>query len=305
MTRAFGKVAVLFGGLSAEREVSLNSGNAVLAALKRAGVDAHGIDVGRDIVTVLERGKFDRAFIALHGRMGEDGTIQAVLEMLDIPYTGSGVLGSALGMNKLACKRLWNGAGVPNADYFVLENEADLARCADALGFPVFVKPANEGSSIGIGKAHDADELRRAFEAARACDPIVFAERGIDGTELTCAILRGHALPMIRLETPRTFYDYEAKYKLDTTRYVCPCGLPRLEEEKLQALAVQAFNLVGCSGWGRVDFMLDRAGNPYVLEVNTVPGMTDHSLVPMAAKAAGLSFDDLVLEILATAEARA
>lgn len=300
----FGKVAVLMGGLSAEREVSLKSGAAVLAALRRQGVDAHGIDVGKDILQVLAAGHYARAFIILHGRYGEDGVIQGALEMLGLPYTGSGVMGSAIGMDKLACKRLWNGAGVPNAPFAVLEGEGDIAAVAEQLKFPLFVKPAREGSSLGISKAKNIAELRQAWALARQYDPLVFAERGIAGMELTAAILGTQVLPLIRLETPREFYDYQAKYFLDTTRYHCPCGIDPVLEQRIQEIARRAFDLLNCSGWGRVDFMLDAAGNPYVLEINTVPGMTDHSLVPMAAKNAGIDFDTLCVRILATSEAR-
>jgi D-alanine-D-alanine ligase len=297
-TGIYGKVAVLMGGLSAEREVSLKSGKAVLAALQKQGVDAHGIDAGKDVLQVLARGQYARAFIALHGRWGEDGVIQGALEVLGIPYTGSGVLGSALGMDKLRCKQLWAGCGIPTPEFAVYTDEQGLAAIADRLGYPLFVKPAHEGSSIGIGKATSLAELRHACAEAARYDRIVLIERCIVGPELTAGILGERELPLIRLETPRTFYDYEAKYLLDSTRYLCPSGLPQEQERRVQALARRAFASVGCRGWGRVDFMLDAAGNPYVLEVNTVPGMTDHSLVPMAARQAGLSFEQLVLRIL-------
>ena len=303
--QAYGKVAVLMGGLSAEREVSLKSGSAVLAALQKRGVDAHGIDAGKDVMQILERGRYDRAFIALHGRWGEDGVIQGALEVLGIPYTGSGVLGSALGMDKLRCKLLWAGCGIPTPDYAVYTGNKQLEAMAARLGFPLFVKPAHEGSSIGIGKATTLEELRRACEHAAQFDSTVLIERCIVGQELTAGLLGDTELPLIRLETPRAFYDYEAKYLLDSTRYLCPSGLDAEQERKIQKIARQAFDSVGCSGWGRVDFMLDQLGTPYVLEVNTVPGMTDHSLVPMAAKHAGLSFDELVLRILETSTMRA
>ncbi len=302
--RNFGKVAVLMGGPSAEREVSLKSGNAVLAALKRQGVDAHGIDADKSTIRKLEDGNFDRVFIALHGRWGEDGVIQGALEMLDIPYTGSGVLGSALAMDKLRCKYLWSASGIPTPEYVVIESATDLNKIAARLGLPVFVKPVREGSSLGISKARTVNELKIAWEMAAKYDDKVIAERFIDGAELTCAILGDQALPLIRIETDREFYDYEAKYILDTTRYLCPCGLPADQEREIQDLARRAFETLGCSGWGRVDFMLDKAGRPCALEVNTVPGMTDHSLVPKAAKQAGMDFDDLVLRILETADAR-
>ncbi|MGA9032004.1 MAG: D-alanine--D-alanine ligase [Sulfuricaulis sp.] len=300
----FGKVAVLMGGPSAEREVSLKSGNAVLAALKRQDVDAHGIDADKSTLRLLEDGGFDRVFIVLHGRWGEDGVIQGALEVLDIPYTGSGVLGSALGMDKLRSKYLWTAAGIPTPEYAMLEPGIDLGKVAAKLGLPMFVKPAREGSSLGISKAKTAAELKAAWETAAKYDDQVIAERFIDGAELTCGILGDRALPLIRIETDREFYDYEAKYILDTTRYLCPCGLPADRERAIQALAQRAFDALGCSGWGRVDFMLDKAGQIYALEVNTVPGMTDHSLVPKAAKQAGMDFDQLVLRILETADVR-
>ncbi len=294
----YGKVAVLMGGLSAEREVSLKSGGAVLAALRKQGVDAHGIDAGKDVLQVLARGQYARAFIALHGRGGEDGVIQGALEVLGIPYTGSGVLGSALGMDKLRCKQLWIGCDIPTPEFAVYSGESTLAAIAQRLGYPLFVKPVHEGSSIGIGKAGNLDELRRACTEAARYDHSVLIERCIVGPELTAGILGERELPLIRLETPRSFYDYEAKYLLDSTRYHCPSGLTPEQERRVQALARRAFASVGCRGWGRVDFMLDAAGLPYVLEVNTVPGMTDHSLVPMAARHAGLSFEQLAMRIL-------
>jgi len=302
--RNFGKVAVLMGGPSAEREVSLKSGNAVLAALKRQGVDAHGMDADKSTLRQLEDGKFDRVFIALHGRWGEDGVIQGALEVLDMPYTGSGVLGSALAMDKLRSKYLWSASGVPTPEYVVLESATDLGRVAAKLGLPVFIKPVREGSSLGISKAKTENELKAAWEMAAKYDDKVIAERFIDGAELTCAIIGDQALPLIRIETDREFYDYEAKYILDSTRYLCPCGLPAAQEREIQDLARRAFETLACSGWGRVDFMLDKAGRAYTLEVNTVPGMTDHSLVPKAAKQAGLDFDELVLRILETADVR-
>jgi D-alanine-D-alanine ligase len=296
--RNYGKVAVLMGGLSAERDVSLKSGAAVLAALRKQGVDAHGIDAGKDVLQVLAAGQYARAFIALHGRWGEDGVMQGALEVLGIPYTGSGVLGSALGMDKLRCKQLWMGCGIPTPEFGVYTDAPGLEAIARRLGYPLFVKPAHEGSSIGIGKASNLEELARACSEAVRYDSTVLIERCIVGAELTAGILGERELPLIRLETPRVFYDYEAKYLLDSTRYLCPAGLSQEQERRIQALARRAFDSVGCQGWGRVDFMLDAAGNPYVLEVNTVPGMTDHSLVPMAARQAGLSFEQLVMRIL-------
>ncbi|MFP5348237.1 MAG: D-alanine--D-alanine ligase [Gammaproteobacteria bacterium] len=300
----FGKVAVLMGGPSAEREVSLKSGNAVLAALKRRGVDAEGIDAERDIIERLTRGGYARAFIALHGRWGEDGVIQGALEVIGLPYTGSGVMASALGMDKLRCKQLWKGAGVATPAYEVLTGDSDFSRVVKRLGLPLFVKPAREGSSFGISKVTDASQLEAAWAAAAKYDDIVIAERGIVGQELTIGILGEQALPVIRLQPAREFYDYEAKYILDTTVYHCPSGLSPTDERRVQRLALAAFSAVGCSGWGRVDVMRDADGRAYALELNTVPGMTDHSLVPKAAKAAGIDFDELVVRILQTSEVR-
>jgi D-alanine-D-alanine ligase len=295
----FGKVALLMGGQAAERAISLKSGNAVLAALTRLGVDAHAIDPDPDVLEVLRGGGFDRAFIILHGRGGEDGQIQGALQTIGMPYTGSGVLGSAIGMDKYRTKLVWAGAGIPTAEFALLFSAEDLPKAA-ALGFPLMIKPAQEGSSIGMAKASDAAELASAWRAAAEYDAAVLAERWIPGAEFTCAVLNGRALPLIRLETPHTFYDYEAKYQADSTRYLCPCGLEPARETEFQSLCLRAFDAVGASGWGRVDFMLDADGSPKLLEVNTVPGMTDHSLVPMAAKAAGIDFDALCGEILKT-----
>ncbi len=297
--KTFGKVAVLLGGRAAEREISLNSGNAVLNALRARGVDAHPLDPDDTVLEQLRAGDFDRAFIILHGRGGEDGVIQGFLETIALPYTGSGVLGSALGMDKYRTKLAWAGAGLPTAESVLLRTAADLAAAA-AIGFPLMVKPAREGSSIGMARVTDAAALAAAWELARDYDPLVIAERWIAGAEYTCAILGHEALPLIRLETPHAFYDYDAKYRADNTRYHCPCGLPAAAEQGLQQLALDAFDAVGASGWGRVDLMVDDAGRAYLLEVNTVPGMTDHSLVPMAARAAGIDFEALVIRILET-----
>ena len=295
----FGKVAVLYGGLSAEREVSLKSGGAVLDALLRRGVDAHGVDlVDSSVLEQLKAGGFARVFIALHGRGGEDGVIQGALETLGLPYTGSGVLGSALGMDKVRCKQLWQAIGLPTPGFLVLEDEADLELVEARLGFPVMIKPAHEGSSIGMSKVERATELQAAWRAATQFDRAVLAETWITGAEYTAAILGEQGLPLIRLETPRAFYDYDAKYRANDTRYHCPCGLPEGQEQELIRLAQRAFRAVAASGWGRVDLMCDSAGAPYLIEVNTVPGMTDHSLVPMAARAAGIDFEALVLRIL-------
>ncbi|NKN32363.1 D-alanine--D-alanine ligase [Marichromatium bheemlicum] len=299
----FGRVAVLLGGAAAEREISLKSGRAVLEALRRQGVDAEPIDPEADVLERLRAGGFARAFVVLHGRGGEDGQIQGALERIGMPYTGSGVLGSALGMDKHRCKRLWAGGGLPTAEAVLLRDEDDLPAAA-ALGFPLMIKPVHEGSSIGMAKVVDAAGLAAAWREASAFDTLVLAERWIDGPEYTCAILGEEALPLIRLETPNVFYDYEAKYSADTTRYFCPCGLEPAREHALQSLALDAFEQAGASGWGRVDLMLDAAGNPFLLEINTVPGMTDHSLVPIAARAAGMDFERLVWRILETSLGR-
>jgi D-alanine-D-alanine ligase len=296
----FGRVAVLMGGDSAEREISLRSGSAVLEALQSAGVDAHGLDpAAPGFLRELGDGGYDRVFIALHGRGGEDGVMQGLLDVLGLPYTGSGVLGSALAMDKLRTKQVWQAAGVPTPGFVQLRDEPDLDAVPAALGYPVIVKPAHEGSSIGISKADSDASLREAWQQARRYDDEVFAEQWVTGGEYTCGILDGEALPLIRLETPNAFYDYEAKYEADTTRYLLPCGLDAETERSLQAASLAAFRGVGGSGWGRVDFMLDDRGQPWFIEVNTVPGLTDHSLVPMAARAAGADFTALVCRILA------
>jgi D-alanine-D-alanine ligase len=302
--RDFGKVAVLFGGRSAEREVSLNSGSRVLAALRRQGVDAHAFDPAERQLDDLAG--FARAFIALHGRYGEDGTIQGALELMGIPYTGSGVMASALGMDKWRTKLLWQAAGLPVPPYLMLDDATDLAAVEAALGLPLFVKPACEGSSIGITKVKRPGELAAARAEAARHDSLVIAERAILGGEYTVAILGNEALPIIKIEPSNEFYDYEAKYLRDDTAYRCPCGLSETRESELRQQALDAFRVLGGRGWGRVDFLLDQAataggGAAYFLEVNTSPGMTDHSLVPMAARAAGMSYDDLVVRILALA----
>jgi len=298
---AFGKVAVLLGGPSSEREISLLSGNAVLAALRRAGVDAHPFDPAERNVWALRDEGFERVFIALHGRFGEDGTVQGVLEWLGIPYTGSGVLASALAMDKQRAKLVWQASGLPTPPYEILPANADLGAVAARLGLPLMVKPVCEGSSLGMSKVREAGALEEAYALAVNYDRVVMAEKFIQGTELTIGILGDEVLPIIKLETPRDFYDYQAKYIADDTRYILPCGLPPARERELQALSREAFAALGCRGWGRVDLMLDAAGAPYLLEVNTAPGMTDHSLVPMAARAVGLSYEDLCLRILEAA----
>jgi D-alanine-D-alanine ligase len=297
---AFGRVAVAMGGASAEREISLNSGQRVLAALKRLKVEAVAVDIGSRPLEALWGKGFDRVFNIVHGRGGEDGVLQGLLEAMGLPYTGSGVLASALSMDKLATKLCWRGAGLPTPDWVVLESQADLERCAQTLGFPVIVKPALEGSSLGTNKASDLKELQWAWQEAARYRCQVLAERWIDGEEYTAAWLQNEVLPLIRLETPRTFYDFEAKYRADSTRYLCPCGLPAEKEQQLKELVKRACQVLGVSGWGRVDLFLDRCGQPWLIEVNTVPGMTEHSLVPMAARAAGIEFDDLVWRILET-----
>ena len=294
----FGKVAVLMGGKSAEREVSLKSGGMVLAALRKKGVDAHPFDPKERDVQDLVKERFARVFIALHGRFGEDGTLQGVLEWLGIPYTGSGVLASALAMDKVRTKRLWAAEGLPTAPYAVLEKDTDLKAVGKRLGTPMFVKPASEGSSVGMTKVKKIGDLEEAYALAVNYDPVVIAEKFIDGPELTVAIVGERVLPIIRIETPREFYDYEAKYIANDTRYLIPCGLPQKKEKEIQALCLKAFRALGCRGWGRVDLMLDKRGKPFLLEVNTSPGMTVHSLVPMAARAVGISYEDLCVQVL-------
>jgi D-alanine-D-alanine ligase len=294
----FGKVAVLFGGRSAEREVSLKSGAAVLVALQRSGVDAYPFDPAVQNLQALVDDGFDRVFIALHGRYGEDGTVQGALELLGIPYTGSGVMASALGMDKWRSKLVWQAAGLPIPDYVLLDEHSDWNAVAQKLGLPLFVKPANEGSSVGISKVKAVSELPDAYREAAKHDKLVLAERFIGGGEYTVAILGEQALPVIKIEPANEFYDYEAKYLRNDTRYLCPSDLGAAQEAEMQGLARQAFVLIGGQGWGRVDFLKDKAGKPYLLEANTSPGMTDHSLVPMAARQAGMSFEQLVLRVL-------
>ena len=292
------RVAVLLGGKSAEREVSLKSGALVLAALRARGLDAHAFDPADQGIEALIAGRYERAFIALHGRFGEDGTLQGALEWLGLRYTGSGVLGSALAMDKLRAKRLWMAEGLPTPPFEILDAKSDFRATAKRLGLPLMVKPVNEGSSIGMSKVRAAGDLEEAYALAVNYDRAVIAEKFIEGSELTAGILGEQALPLIKLETPRDFYDYQAKYLAEDTRYLIPCGLPAAREREMQQLCLRAFRALGCSGWGRVDLMLDRAGDPWLLEVNTVPGMTDHSLVPMAARAAGLTYEDLCMRIL-------
>ena len=296
----FGKVAVLLGGSSSEREISLRSGHAVLEALRRRGVDAHPFDPAVTPLAQLPGAGFARAFIALHGPGGEDGTVQGALECLGVPYTGSGVLGSAVGMDKLRTKRLAAAVGISTTDSVVLRGPQDFELALSQLGLPMIVMPATQGSSVGMTKVERAAELPAAYAAAAATDDTVFAEAWVTGGEYTVAILKGRALPSIRIETPNTFYDYQAKYFRDDTRYFCPSGLAPEAEAHMAALAQGTFAAAGAHGWGRVDFMTDRTGRPLLLEINTVPGMTDHSLVPMAARAVGIDFDTLCWRVLET-----
>ena len=304
----FGKVAVLLGGKSGEREVSLNSGNAVLAALLRQGVDAYAFDTANHALSELK--SFDRVMINLHGRFGEDGTVQGALELMGIPYTGSGVMASSLGMDKWRSKLLWRALNIATPDFEMVDAQSDFAAIEQKLGLPLFVKPANEGSSIGITKVKNKGELEAAYRLAAKADPLVIAEKFVGGGEYTVGILEDaktglKALPIVRIVSKNEFYDYEAKYLRNDTEYLCPCGLSAEKEAQIKAEALQAFRAIGCTGWGRVDFLMDGSsindmGQHYFLEVNTSPGMTDHSLVPMAAKAAGISFDELVIKILET-----
>ena len=297
--KAFGKVAVLFGGKSAERDVSLQGGARVLEALRGQGVDAHAFDPADR--RLEELAAFDRAFIMLHGRYGEDGTIQGTLELMGIPYTGSGVMASAIGMDKWRTKLLWRSVGLPVPAFVMLDGQSDFAVVEKQLGFPLFVKPACEGSSIGVAKVRQAGGLREAYREAVKHDSLVIAEQGIVAGEYTVGIVGDEALPVIRIVPATDFYDYEAKYLRDDTQYLCPCGLNAAREAELQAQALEAFRILGCRGWGRIDFLMNEAGQAYFLEANTSPGMTDHSLVPMAARAAGLSYEQLVLRVLALA----
>jgi D-alanine-D-alanine ligase len=300
----FGRVAVIYGGTSTEREVSLKTGAAVLAALQSRGVDAYGFDPRAQLLPELLARGTERVWIALHGPGGEDGTLQGALECLGLPYTGSGVMGSAIGMDKLRTKRLAQAAGIPTSDYVELTGEQDLEAALARLKLPLIVKPTSQGSSVGMTKVERAQDFAPAYRVAAAVDQSVLAEAWVPGAEYTVSILKGRALPSIRIQPATTFYDYEAKYLRNDTQYFCPSGLSKPAEEHLAALGLAAFAAVGAEGWGRADFMMDSTGRPQLLEVNTVPGMTDHSLVPMAAKAAGLSFADLAWRILETSFTR-
>lgn len=298
--KMFGKVAVVYGGHSSEREVSLWSGEAVLQALVRQGIDAHGVDTKEvALLTHLQTEGFDRVFIVLHGRGGEDGVLQGALEYLHIPYTGSGVLASSVGMDKLKTKQIWKAQGLPVLESYVIADLEDAERLKNELTYPVAVKPAEEGSSIGVSRVDAAGDFVKAWEAAGGFNSPVFAESWIVGNgEYTCAILDGEALPIIRMETDLAFYDYEAKYLRDDTRYFCPAGLSDEDEARFRAVCESAFKSLGARGWGRVDFVVDKDNNPWLLEINTVPGMTNHSLVPLAAKTANINFDELCWMIL-------
>ncbi|WP_430433114.1 D-alanine--D-alanine ligase [Methyloversatilis sp.] len=300
-TAALGKVAVLFGGSSAEREISIMSGSAVLAALQEQGVDAHAFDPAERDLWELKRDGFDRAFIALHGRGGEDGTIQGALECLGIPYTGSGVMASAIGMDKWRTKMVWLSAGLPTPRYKLLHAGSDFRAVANELGLPLFVKPAREGSSVGATKVTRIEDLEVAYEKAARCDPLVLAEQFISGRELTAPFLGDMALPLIRIEAPQGNYDYQNKYFTDDVKYHCPSGLDADLEQEIQDLVMRAARLIDCRGWGRADLMLGEDGRPWLLEINTSPGMTSHSLVPMAARAVGIEFGELCLRILESA----
>jgi D-alanine-D-alanine ligase len=296
---AFGKVAVMFGGVSAEREVSLRSGQAVLQALQSAGVDAFAFDPQQQTLAELATTGAERVFIVLHGRGGEDGSMQGALQQLGLPYTGSKVLGSALAMDKIRCKWLFQAQNLPTAPFAVVHShDTDFAGLLSRLGGKVMVKPANEGSSIGMSAAETAEELKQAVTSALKYDSEILVERWINGREFTVTVLNGQVLPIVEMRTPRAFYDYEAKYQSNSTEYLCPAPLSAAQTAAMQDSALKAFNAVGASGWGRVDIMQDENGKHYLLEVNTVPGMTEKSLVPMAAKAAGMSFQQLVLAIL-------
>lgn len=296
----FGRVAVMFGGDSSEREVSLDSGRAVLGALQSRGIDAHGWDPAKRSLAEFAGEGFDRVWIALHGPGGEDGALQGALQWFDVPYTGSGVMASALAMDKIRSKQLFNEAGINTPDYVILTRPGDANLAADVLGYPLVIKPSGQGSSVGMSKVFEANELSAAVDLALGFGGAALAERCIVGTESTVSVLQGQALSSIRIETPRVFYDYRAKYESDETKYHCPGTDDAELERRFHDMAIAAFAVLGCTGWGRVDFMTGSDGDPQVLEVNTVPGMTSHSLVPMAAKVAGIDFEELCWRVLET-----
>ena len=298
ITHNFGKVAVLLGGRSAEREISLQSGQAVLDALRRSSVDAHPFDPAEQALEELLHQGFNRAFITLHGRFGEDGTIQGVLEWLGLPYTGSGVMASALAMDKWRTKLIWQATGIQSPRYELLQADSNFEQVAETLGLPLIVKPAREGSTIGLSKVHRQQDLAAAYQLAAQHDALVLAEEFIAGTELTVAILGETPLPVVKIEIAGELYDYQAKYFSNETKYFCPSGLPDELESIIQSQALRAYQVLGCQGWGRIDLILSQTNQFYFLEANTSPGMTSHSLVPMAARTAGISFEDLVLRIL-------
>lgn len=308
MSRSYGRVGILYGGSSAERDVSLMSGRGVYDALRSVGVEAHLFDTGVEDLQALIEARFDRVFIALHGRYGEDGTVQGLLELLGIPYTGSGVMASSLAMNKVMTKKVWLHEGLPTPAFAVVRDESALAEAADRVGFPLMVKPPHEGSSLGISKANNADELLEAYRLAARYDHEVLLEAFVRGRELTVPVLgKGQnvrALPAIEIIAPGGNYDYEHKYISNDTQYVCPAQVDAQLTPKMVALAEQAYNALGCEGWGRADFLLDETGSLWLLEMNTSPGMTSHSLVPMGAKAAGMSYADLCVAILETASCK-
>ena len=307
--REFGRVAVVMGGDSAEREVSLDGGRDVLAGLQRAGVEAFAVDGAPALLKAIEQQSAQRVFIMLHGRGGEDGTLQGALETLGVPYTGSGVLGSALCMDKMRCKQVWQACGLPTPAWRIFDAHQDAAAswqddALEALGLPLFVKPVREGSSVGMTLVEDAAQLPDALQLAARYDHQVMVEQFVAGAEYTAGVLDGRSLPLIKIETSTAFYDYDAKYLRDDTRYLCPCGLPEERESEFAELAMQAFEAAGASGWGRVDFMVDEQQRPWLLDVNTVPGMTSHSLIPKAALAAGIEFEQLLVSILETSQAQ-
>lgn len=308
MSSRFGRVGVLYGGHSAEREVSLMSGRGVCEALCRAGVDAHLFDTGTRTLTDLVNAGFDRVFIALHGRYGEDGTLQGMLELMRLPYTGSGPLGSSLSMDKVMTKKVWLHEGLPTPDFVVLNDEQGLDEAVDRLGLPLIIKPPHEGSTMGVTKVTDRAQMRQAYKLAAHFDTDVLAEQFIEGRELTVPLLGGprnaRALPVVEIVAPGGNYDYEHKYLSDQTQYICPAQLEQGLSDEIQRLAERSYEVLACEGWGRADFMLDAQGRPWLLEMNTSPGMTSHSLVPMGAKAAGMSYDELCLAILETASCK-